>query len=217
MQLGIYEVEVDEEVFPLFLQGLLKVSQLEVHKYAMDFAALEAFEAAWFTLLNLVRYQLWSFFASPNHQQIGHFPDGFFQEDGLDLILARVFVHLLIDIPEGLEGVDGNFVDWAAHLLEGAEGVDLDRVHKNDGGEDKQNSDKATADDVDDWVYSGSLPIVEDEWIAVSLRKNLLDLHVVCERQLRQGHLRQISRVFQRTTIYIHFQEHNWGCHVEGG
>lgn len=46
MQLGIYEVEVDEEVFPLFLQGLLKVSQLEVHKYAMDFAALEAFEAA---------------------------------------------------------------------------------------------------------------------------------------------------------------------------
>lgn len=205
MHLGIDQVEMNKKILPLFIESLFEVSQLEVHEYTMNFTPLEALEASRFTFLYLIGYQFWSLLSSSDHKQISHLPDCFFKKNCLNLILCRAFLHLLIDIAEGLKGVDRYFIDGAAHLLQGAEGIDLNWVHKYDGWKDKKNCDEATSDNIDDWINSGTFPVIEDNVIVISLWKYFLDLHVISEGQLRLGYLREILRVFQHLTINLHF------------
>ena len=57
--------------------------------------------------------------------------------------------------------------------------MNFDRIHEDNCREDEKNSDKAASQNIDYRVHSGSVSIVENYTIAVSIRKDLFGLHVI--------------------------------------
>jgi hypothetical protein len=55
---------------------------------------------------------------------------------------------LLVDVLQGIKGIDGYLIDRDTHAFQRNQSMDFNGIHKDDGGKDEQESDEAASNNV---------------------------------------------------------------------